>query len=248
MRVTFDSNAWEAIFTADDTDCEPIRAALQSRRIEGFICVAGFRIEAITKRNRPAYFAQPFMAVTMEGLIARGNGRFDVSMSMGPDNRKHPGLPAVQTEKLGRALAAGIKLMYGENWMGLPVPAEIADPSLYISETREEAMEREGRQVMASSAIDGRGVGNAAFLAADGWTDRPRTPLEEKRLSRACAEWADGELVAAHIAYRNNILCTGDRAVKAGLSIFNMPNRAWLAATYGVVCATLDELAARIAP
>ncbi len=69
MRVTFDSNAWEAIFKADDTNWELIQTVLQSRRIEGCMCAAGFRIEAITKRNRPVYFAQPFMAVTMEGIV-----------------------------------------------------------------------------------------------------------------------------------------------------------------------------------
>ena len=246
MRITFDSNAWEAIFHRDDVKGRPIRAALEERMIEGFICTAGFGIEAIAKWNRPTYFAQPYMDVSFGIVRSEQPGRFLLNMSIGPDNRKHPGLPAVQVEKLQRALAAGIKLMRGQNWMGLPVPIEISDPSLYVPETREEAGAREGRQISVSGFIDERGVGNAAFVAADGWTDRPRTPSEEKELGRACAEWADGEVVAAHIAYQNDILCTNDHARTAGRSIFDGPSRAWLAASYGVIFMTVEELAEKV--
>lgn len=246
VRVSFDSNAWEVIFAPGDTAYSPIRVALRDRKIEGFICAAGFRIEAITKRNRPSYFAQPHMAVTVDVKPGEKDGLFHVFMSMGPDDSKHPGLPLVQAEKLRHALNAGIKLMCGENWMGLPVPAEIRDKEVYVFEDAEATRERESRQLAASAAIEERGVGKAAFDAVDGWTDRPRTPAEEKELIRACAEWADGELVAAHIAYQNDILCTNDRARSAGQSIFNTANRAWLVSSYGVACLTLDELAASV--
>ena len=245
MRVSFDSNAWEAVFAPGDTAWTSVRAALRSGQVEGFICAAGFRIEAITKRDRPSYFAQPHTAdvqsIGKDGIVW-------VATFMGPDNSKHPGLPPVQAEKLRQAAASGIKLMHGDNWLGLPVPAEISDPALYVSEDAEASREREGRQIMASAAIDQRGVGKGAFDAVDGWTDRPRTPAEQKDLIRACAEWADGELVAAHIAHRNNLLCTNDRARTAGRSIFDAGNRAWLAASFGVECLTLDELASRLLP
>ena len=186
------------------------------------------------------------MDVSVRIIPSWETGQFSLVMSIGPDDPKHPGLPTVQIQKLRRALTAGVKLIYGQNWMGLPVPIEISDPSLYVSETREEASDREGRQIMVSSMIDARGVGNAAFVAADGWTDRARTPAEDKELSRACAEWADGEVVAAHIAYRNDVICTNDHARSAGHSIFDVPNRAWLTASYGVTFMTVDELAARV--
>ena len=246
MRVSFDSNAWEEVFAAGDTVHESIRAALRSGQIKGFICAAGFRIEAITKRERPSYFAQPHMEIRFDSLTPRGEGRFDLAMSIGPDNAAHPGLPPVQAEKLHRALDAGIKLMYGENWMGLPISTEIADQGLYVAEDAEAASERESRQLAASAAIDARGVGKAAFDAVDGWTDRPRTPSEQKDLAKACAEWSDGELVAAHIAYQNDILCTNDRARGAGRSVFDAANRTWLASSQNVVCLTLDELAGRV--
>jgi len=247
MRTSFDSHAWEAVFEATDTHHAPIRVALRERRVEGFICAAAFRIEAITREARTAYFAQPYMDVSF-GVVPTGNGKFWLKGSIGPDNNRHPGLPAIQIEKLRRALGAGIKLMYGGNWMGLPEPPEIRDRSHYVHEEPDEARDREERQLQASAEIAARGVGQAAFEAADGWTDRARTPVEARQLIRACAEWADGELVGAHIAYRNDVLCTNDFAKGSGRSIFDATNRAWLAKRYGVTFLTLDELIAKVTP
>lgn len=247
MRVSFDSNAWEAIFSPDDIRAAPIRAALADGRVDGFICEAGFRIEAITKRNRPSYFAQPYMDVVVKLPTSSRDGVFAITMSIGPDDPRHPGLPAVQAEKLKRALAAGIRLMCGHNWMGLPRPQETSDPSNFVHEEGGALREREERQLEACTQIEARGLGKAMFDAADGWMDRPRTPAEEKQLVRACAEWADGELVEAHIAYRNDLLCTNDLARAAGRSVFDAANRAWLATHYGVTFLTLDELTAKVA-
>ena len=245
MRTSFDSNAWEKIFDPTDATCAPIRAALGSGRFAGFICEAGFRIEAITKRDRAAYFAQPHMDARFDGIVMR-DGRPYFQMSFGPDDRHHPGLPSVQTEKLQRALSAGVRVMRGSAWMGLPAPQEIRDPRIFASETREAAHEREQRQIDASALIEARGVGKAAFDAAGGWNASTVSPSDEKKFRKACAEWADGELVAAHIAYRNDVLCTNDRAGAAGKSIFDSTNRAWLSEQYSLVFKTVEELATEI--
>ncbi|MDB5411085.1 MAG: hypothetical protein JWL84_5997 [Rhodospirillales bacterium] len=160
---------------------------------------------------------------------------------------RHPGLPVVQAAALQRALAAGIRLMRGQNWLGLPRPQQVEDPTLFVREDRGVAQEREQRQLDVSALIDARGVGKAAFDAADGWNTRTRDAVAAKKLSKACAEWADGELVGAHIAYQNDVLCTNDRARGAGTSIFNATNRSWLTAEFGVRFMTTDELAAKIA-
>ncbi len=244
--MTFDSNAWEAVFGSDAVPGAPIRAALQDGRISGFICDAGFRIEAITKRGRPSYFKQPYMGFSGEVTTPLERGVFKVAMSMGPDDQMHPGLPSVQAAKLAHALSAGVKLMHSQNWMGLPRPPEILDTRHFVHESDVELREREERQIKVMEMIRTRGVGHAIFEAADGWTDRPRSAAEEKQLSRACAEWADGELVEAHVAYRNDILCTNDRAKTSGRSIFDEANRAWLTKCFGVKFMTLPELIARV--
>jgi hypothetical protein len=236
MRVSFDSNAWEKIFHSTDCKCAPIRAALKARRLEGFISEAGFRIEAIRNRDRADYFKQPHADLQFDGSGTR-------KMSFGPLDDRHPGLPVPQAGKLQSALAAGIRLMRGSNWMGLPSPQEISDPMIFVPETPEAKHEREQRQLDVSALIDARGVGWAKFDAADGWSVRIK---DTHRFREACAEWADGELVAAHIAYQNDILCTHDHARRAGTSVFDPKNRSWLTSNYGVVFKTIDELLAEI--
>jgi hypothetical protein len=245
MRVSFDSNAWETIFGPGDTFCAPVRAALHAGRVAGFICEAAFRIEAITKRDRAGYFGQPYLVVQTHIEIV-GPKLFTLAMSVGPDDRKHPGLPHVQAEKLARAFAAGLKLMDGQNWMGLPRPPEVRSRTHFVSETDIVRHERQRKQIDVFAAIEARGVGKAIFDTADGWTDRPRSTVDEKQLIRACAEWADAELVGAHIAYQNDILCTNDMASRPGRSIFDATSRAWLAADFGITFMTVSELIAAV--
>jgi hypothetical protein len=172
-------------------------------------------------------------------IVMRDGRPYVQFMSIGPDDASHPGLPEVQSDKLKSALTAGIRLLRGATWLGLPAPAEIRDPAFFVQTNDPD---REQRQIDALAHIEARGVGKAAFDAAGGWNAQPSAPNSEKMFAKACAEWADGELVASHIAYRNDILCTNDQARAAGTSIFDSANRTWLAAEFGVRFATLEEL------
>jgi hypothetical protein len=241
MQVSFDSNTWEKVFDPADHDWALVRSAISGGRISGFICEAAFRIEAIRKRERAAYFAQPAMDVQFPfSTVIRDGKPYVQIMSIGPADESHPGVPEVQSNKLKSALSAGVRLMRGGAWLGLPSPMEIRDPALFV-QTNDPG--REQRQIDASARIEARGVGKAAFDAAGGWNTQAGVPYNEKVLAKACAEWADGELVASHIAYRNEILCTNDQARAAGVSIFDSNNRVWLTSEFGVKFATLEELA-----
>lgn len=243
MRVSYDSNAWEKIFDPADRDWTSIRAALATNQITGFISEASFRIEAIRKSERTSYFAEPAMQVQFS--IVERDGKPSILMTMGPDEARHTGLPEIQSAKLKSALDAGVRLMRTASWLGLPSPAEIADPSLFVPTVHGDS-EREQRQIDALARIEARGVGRAAFEAAGGWQGARGVLQDEKKFRKACAEWADGELVAAHIAYRNDVLCTNDQAHAAGRSILDPTNRAWLTTEFGVQFATLEELLGQI--
>ena len=60
---------------------------------------------------------------------------------------------------------------------------------------------------------------------------------DEKRKAReAINEWADGEAIAAHVAYGNDLFCTQDEAKGAGSqSVFSSVHRKWLENEYGIV-------------
>jgi hypothetical protein len=69
----------------------------------------------------------------------------------------------------------------------------------------------------------------------------------EKEFARAAAEWADGDSVAAHFAYGNDIFCTEHQGHGAsGPSILDAENRRWLAVAHNVKFATITELAAQV--
>lgn len=66
---------------------------------------------------------------------------------------------------------------------------------------------------------------------------------ENSAIARAIAEWADGDAVAAHIAYKNNYFCTRDEAKTAGTgSILSLGNRAWINSKYDVCFVSPEEL------
>ena len=172
-------------------------------------------------------------------IVMRDGSPYIHFMSIGPNDESHPGLPEIQSNKLKDALAAGVRLMRGAAWLGLPSPIELRDPALFVQTSDPD---REQRQIDALARIESRGVGKAAFDAAGGWNAQAGVSYNEKVFAKACAEWADGELVASHIAYRNDILCTNDRARAAGISIFDSNNREWLKSEFGIKFATLEEL------
>ncbi|HEY5205917.1 MAG TPA: hypothetical protein VIJ63_15125 [Roseiarcus sp.] len=241
LRVTLDSNIWERIFDSNEPESLAIRDALAEKRVEGFICESAFRIEAIRKSQRGAYFSKPSMNIHAPIAVVR-DGRPFIQLSFGPDDSHHPGLPEVQAERLRLAVAAGLRVMRGMSWLGLPSPKEILDRSIFVEETTSQRDERMQRQSEIDDEICRRGVGKALFDASGGWAGFNATSYSEKRVARVCAEWADGELAAAHIAYANDILCTEDYAFGSKQSIFNAENRAWLVARFGVRFARLSEL------
>lgn len=249
MKVTFDSNAWETVFAAEEflpAASVRLRAAMDGGLIEGFISEAAFRIEAIQKKSRPVDFAEPHVTTTGWSLPTPPEPNLVPLLSLGPANAKHPGLPPQQLQKLKCAAEHGVRVIRALNWMGLPVPAQLSQVLDYVADSGDVRALREQRQINAFDSIRKRGVGKAAFDGAGGWSRPPQEPEKAKAFSEACAEWADGELVAAHIGYRNDVICTNDFGRSAGDSVFNSQNRAWLTETYGVRFTTIEELAKEV--
>jgi hypothetical protein len=243
LRVTLDSNVWERIFDPIDPESGAIRNALAEKRVASFICESAFRIESIRKSQRAAYFSKPSLNIHTPGDVVLIDGRPHIRiMSFGPDDSLHPGLPTVQAERLRVAVVAGLRVMRGMAWLGLPSPRETLDPSIFVEETTAQRNEREQRQIAVDAEICSRGVGKRVLDEAGGWQGFNSSTCSEKKIACACAEWADGELVAAHVAYASDILWTEDHGIGSGRSIFNAENRAWLDARFGVRFARLSEL------
>ena len=267
IRVTFDSNVWESVVFPDQHQKNPnhicllrIKEALQDGRFQGYICETVATLEAIKKEKRAHYFAnkKPKINVQTEGI--GNNIRLEITIET--DHNLHPGVNKKLTEKLHEARAIGMHLLSAPR-LNLPVPrCFLDDPTFYdpqVFSTAEYA-ERFGD---ATAAIEPRGVGGAVIaaiakrikqrLSPNAQASKFGSPLlefakdeaERREIVKAIAEWADGDLVASHIASANDLLCTEDQAKTArGPSIFDATNRAWLKTTYGVEFVTISELAA----
>jgi len=121
-----------------------------------------------------------------------------------------------------------------------------ADP--YIQETEKELTARLDRFVTLAKAIENRGLGSiqAQRLAQRLANTAPTMPAlwlkalsaardipEKREVARAIAEWSDGDSIAAHYGYGNDIFCPGDEARLGHTSILDATNRAWLMTEFG---------------
>ena len=73
----------------------------------------------------------------------------------------------------------------------------------------------------------------------------PATDIHEERaVERAFSEWADGDSIAAHIAYGLDIFCSDDVGKSNPTNSVLDPNhRAWLTQIYGVQFMAFEDLA-----
>jgi len=270
MRVTFDSNSWQPVIFPDKfakdsryADFLKIERAVRDGRIRGFISETVATLEAIKKVDRVSYFGGSVPKIDFHEEMV-GN-QIRIRVTMGPDNSRHPGLPGVLSDRLRAALALGIRLLRAPR-LALARPAELRGSNLFAEETVEaEIAARNERSGEAVRAIEARGIGLAAARAISerikirlglsvpsnwAWSQylaRAADPGEELEIAKSIAEWADGDAVASHLAYRNDFFCTEDKGKSVGFpSVLDATNRAWLEATYGIKFVTVSGLAAMI--
>jgi hypothetical protein len=268
MKVTFDSQVWEPMVfpdrhlkNPDHVSMVKIKDALRSGRLQGFLCDTIGTVEAIAKSDRAAYRAGtiPIIQTSAKNL---GKGIRGLSITIETDHSLHPGLHPRLSEKLEEALAIGIRLLSAP-YMNQPLPSRfLNDLAIYAPEVLATGDYNE-RFGSAVSAIQARGVGGAVLPALvtriaqrlnqpTGRTDvqlleyaynNARDEADKREIEKAFAESADGDAVAAHIAFGNDYFCTEDQGKSArGASIFDAANRAWLKATYAVKFVTMQEL------
>ena len=248
-----------------------IKNAVIAGKIEGFICDSFATTETIKPRKRAEYHANKTPIISVENKPVGAN-LIHMTLQIETDHSLHPGLTEEFEEELTEAIAIGMKLL-STPYINVPVPARLLNnPQLYAPEVFATAdyNERFGEVV---SAINARGVGEgtlvalgneikATFVAANRKVeigdrelikrvyDAVRAAGDKKnmaRIEKAFAEDADGDMVAAHISFGNDFICSEDRGGSAaGASVLDDENRAWLKATYGVQILDARELASRL--
>ena len=274
MRVTFDTNVWNRMVFPERWLNSPnydslvrIKDAIRSGQVRGFISEGFGTVEAIKRENRAKFHAQntPNVEVTNKSY---GHGLHCMTIEIKANNSLHPGIGEEFEEELNEALAIGIKLL-STPYIGLPVPDRLRNnPQIYAEEVFATADYNERFGDVVRTIVD-RGVGEGALpvLAKEfteqldgprpaGLSDRAliygvyeyarRSGLSKykRQIEKAFAESADGDLMAAHIAFGNDYLCTEDQGRSAvSPSVFDAENRAWLKTKYGVEILNAQQLA-----
>jgi len=272
MRVTLDTNVWNRMVFPERWTSRPnydslvrLKDAIRDGQIRGFISEGFATVESIDKRDRAKYLVQSIPTVEVTPKVQGGS--ISMSIEIKANHSQHPGIGEQFEEELSEALAIGIKLLTTP-YIGLAVPDRLrANPRIYAEEVFATAdyNERFGNVVQT---IVSREVGQAALaVLAKEFTeqlDGPRPDWlsdrdliyrvykyactsgrnkERGQVEKAFAESADGDLVAAHIAFGNDYLCTEDQGRSAvSRSIFDRENRAWLKTEYGVEIVNAQQL------
>jgi hypothetical protein len=270
MRVTFDSQVLGKVAfperrkkDPDHAGLEKISAALQEGRLQGFICESIGTLEAIENATRAEYFASRIPKSDVQ-ISADGTNTF-VNITIKTDHDRHPGLHVRLADKLQRAQTLGMRLLYVPS-LNVQLPKQFLNDRAFYESRLFETQSYADRFWEIAAAIETRGVGSATINAiTKRFQDRlpvgttaslsgmrllvyAKDEAERTSIARAIGEWADGDLVASHLASGNDLLCTEDRGKSAGgPSIFDDANRIWLNATYGVNIVGVRELAGQIA-
>ena len=247
-----------------------VHDALTQGRIQGFYSVTMLTIEGIMRKDRADVFSGTRTVTHPETTEVTKNadlpdavrervGAADVETVRLDIRVEQPDRKPLHPETAARSRAAkdvGFKVLKAVPRIGA---YHIEDPGgeFYLDPGEGDALKAwNDRACAVARAIECRGVGMAQIKdlgerlgGSDSqfpWfrsLDRAEGIHEMREVERAFGEWADGDSIAAHVAYGIDIFCSDDfgKSNPVG-SILDHANRAWLSETYGVQFATLEEL------
>jgi len=254
MKITFDSNVWRIISSPDKFPNEPsieafkaIRKAIDEKKITPFLCETVFTLEAIKRKDRKEFFSD-YKANISSSVEEGENGELKLSLSMGPDKTAHPGNNSYLESHLNDAIEIGFQIIK------LPRIAGIVNPDIeahFYQHSDLSSYHNKAFKVCMEIEQKGAGIFHIKELGqkynAQWTTGIEQAPeSDEGNIAKAIAEWADGDLVACHIAVGGDYFCTRDTAKKAGdKSIFSEDNLAWLKEEYNFHTISPEDLASK---
>ena len=253
---------------------QKVHNALVNRQILGFYSVTMLTIEGIMRSDRAKIFAGT-RTVMKEGAsyitknanlpdaVRKIVGESDLETIPIEMRVEQPDRKALHPEVIARMQAAkalGVKVLCGVPRIGA---FHITDPTEEYYLSRGENADLNGwidKAHGAANAIEARGVGFAQVkaLGQDMGNTDPETIWfrslnqandvhKQRAVERAFSEWADGDSVAAHIAYGLDVFCSADVGKSSvNNSVLYSGNRAWITTIYGVRFMSFEELAASL--
>lgn len=256
MKIFFDSNVWRPIVTPKKfpneksiNDFELIRQFISLKKITAFISKTTFTLEAIRKNDRKNVFGNRHIIgesvgehsneKVLKNKIKLG-GSFNTDFSSNPVLKEH----FIDAKKIGFEIVSLPRL-------GMLNNSDINSLNYYQFSDTDAFWSYANAASKIVEEIEDRRAGKYHFDKISQKYDPVspkgilKAPIEDSQLiSKAVAEWADGDSVSSSIAIGCDYFCTRDYAKGAGdSSIFSKRNLEWLSETYGFRAISPEELA-----
>jgi hypothetical protein len=253
---------------------QKVRDALASGAIQGFYSVTMLTIEGIMRKDRADVFASTRTKMQPETFSVTKNadlpdairakvGSADVEairMNLVVEQPARKPLHPEVVARIKAAQALGVRVLKDVPRIGAYL---IEDPEkeFYLDNGDASELRAWNEKIHeVAKAIQDRGLGFAQIAAlgqtmaaqdpAKAWfkaLDDAKDIHEERAVERAFSEWADGDAIAAHVAYSLDVFCSADVGnSNARNSVLDPVNRAWLTATHGIKFMTFDDLLASL--
>jgi hypothetical protein len=265
LKVTFDTNTLSGIVDPDQevgkanhTAYQAVHAAVKAGQIRGFFSEVVVTLDAIGRKAKAEVLgAARFVSETAS------TGPNQITITLGPHWKRVDIDPRILA-RIEAARAMGMHALIGPRRFGDSLVVRGFSEGFYEPYPPGAALVAAANITNAvDAAIVARGLGRAqaielakSFSERDGaagewWPqglERTRNAAERKKARLAVNEWADGEALAAHAGYGNDLLCTDDSGGDLGdRSILHPSHRAWLSETHDVTFVNVPELAERLA-
>jgi hypothetical protein len=255
IKVTFDTNVWRKVSLPNDTDhatdplleyYQKIHEAIKTAKIAAYIAEVIFTLEGIEGKDRQSFMKS--YEADIDCVIDETPSQdemIELSLTIAPNIKAHLGNNHYLSKYLREALKIGFKILRCPRVGGIINPD--IDKSFYahleniysFAECAEE-IERIGGGISHVMRLGNLySNGNKAWRFAI--MDAPST--DSTKIKKALAEWADGDMIGAHYAYKNDYLCTLDDGKTAGsTSVMSAQNKDILKAKFGIKFIHPEEL------
>lgn len=253
---------------------QKVRDALAAGAIQGFYSVTMLTIEGIMRKDRADVFASTLAKAQPETCSVTKNADLPAAIRTKVADAdvetieiklliEQPARKPLHPEVVARVKAAhalGVRVLKDVPRIGA---YHIKDPDkkFYLDNGEGDDLRAWIDKIhQVARAIDDRGLGFAQLKTlgqtlahqdpAKAWfsaLDNAKDIHEQRAVERAFSEWADGDAIAAHIAYGLDVFCSADVGnSNATNSVLDPVNRGWLTATYGLKFMTFDDLLASL--
>jgi len=225
--------------------CRKIKENIEKGYIVPYLAETMFTIESIKRKNRKEFISKykPQIICTERDQ----NGSIINTSKIVKEYSMHPGNHPILAEHLNDAISLGFKIVRCPRIAGIINP-EIEKLRFKITGNDLNNYHTKLFEVCGKIESKGAGFDHIKIIGEEYdpiWIKGiDKAPDEEwPKISKAMAEWADGDSVAISIALECDYFCTRDKAINAGeKSVLSEVNLNWLNEEYNFKTVTPDEL------